>query len=255
MNNKEKKSFTIPEQILKDNYKTYVKYNTVLDKLGCGSIAWFVAFFWCMILGITTPSFCLQCAEEQNINSVQAVGQRVRDLYNPVSNGWYVQTNPKFNGTNKLFKYKYDAQRKGKFSPRPMWYVNAALLLWAACWLTVVGAKQRHSNKMQEKAVETMLKMPFVGVEDVKTVKKLMKFAPDVIHRMAKENRRYFDTLSGADMYHDIVNNDTVRKMAVEIMMGYLDSHPQDAEKVIELCSKNAIPRKMVQDKMAKIRY
>jgi len=72
---------------------------------------------------------------------------------------------------------------------------------------------------------------------------------------MAKENRRYFDTLSGADMYHDIVNNDTVRKMAVEIMMGYLDSHPQDAEKVIELCSKNAIPRKMVQDKMAKIRY
>ena len=258
MNNKEKKAFKIPEKTLKDNYKKYVKYNSILDKLSCGSIAWFVVFFWSMILGVTTPSFCFQCEEEQNINAVQAVGQRARDLYYPISNGWYIQTNPKFNGTNKLFKYKYDAQHKGKFSPRPLWYVNMAMLLWAACWLTVVGAKQRRLNKTQEKAVETLLKMPFVGIADVKIVKKLMEFAPDVIYRMAKANRVYFDTLSGtsvaADMHYDIINDDAMRQMVVEIMAGYLDSHPKDLEKVMTVCTKRTIPHKMLKDRMARVR-
>ena len=113
--------------------------------------------------------------------------------------------------------------------------------------------KQKRKNKAQEDMVDMILRLPFAGCHPRK-VKRLMKIAPEIVSNMSYDRRIYFDALANpqeyVDMKYEIVNNDYMRAMAVEIMVGHLRSHPKDLAKVLAVCSENAIPRNMLMQKL-----
>lgn len=253
-----KKSFNIPNSPREKAKQKYVKYgeHSVLDDAGCGSIAWVVVWFWTLGFGLMTPKFNDFHAKEQNMTFATKVQQRVRDLFNPISNGWRVPL-IQLTGDKYYIKYVYDESKAGKFDPRALWYVNMACLLVAAYWgIGVARAKmkQHRINRAQENLVDMMLDMPFIGVHDAKKVEKLMKIAPNIVANMSRDRRVYFDTLMNpsddSNMRSDIINNDSICDMAIEIMVGHLQSHPEDMERAIRICADNDIPQNMLKDRM-----
>ena len=255
MDKKAFKSFKIPEEARQKAHKKYVKYRNgdLRENLGCGAVVWFALIVWNLIAGLTTPSFSTGDAEDHNMNIVKKVEQRARDMFYPISNGWHTSLAHNSNGTAWYFKYFHDESAKGKFKPRVVWIVNMACLLVAAYWALNTKAKQKRANKMQENTVDMMLKMPFVGCDE-KQVKKLMKIAPDIVSRMSQDRRVYFDALVNpgvyADMKSDIMHSDSIRDMAIEIMVGHLASHPEDMERAIRVCSDTAIPQRALMNRL-----
>ena len=150
----------------------------------------------------------------------------------------------------------YDESGKGKFNPRMMWYINMACLLVAACWLAGIAKSKVKANRKanaQKQMVDLMLKMPLVGV-DPKQAKKLMRVAPDIVSHMSRDRRVYFDMLLNPDEYaemkNNILDNDAVRDIVIEIMVGHLQSHPEDMESAIRICKRNVVPRDMLMKKI-----
>lgn len=256
--NNQKKTFNIPNSVRRKAYEKYVKYGeyTLYNHSGCGVIAWVVLWFWTLGLGLMTPTFNSIHDREQNMNVASRTKQRARDLFYPISNGWYVPLPQMTSGANYI-KYVHDDAAVGKFKPRAVWVLNIACLLVAAYWgigFARAKSKQRRANKNQEKMVDVMLELPFIGARDAKKIEKLMTVAPEIVSHMSNERRVYFDTLlnpnQSTDMRQDIINNDGVRNMAIEIMVGHLQSHPEDMERAIRICADNAIPRNMLTAKL-----
>jgi len=254
-----KKSITIEKEVLNKTREKYVKYDetSAWDKTGCGSILWMVLFFWNLVAGVSVPSFSTGCAEEHNMTPIKKVEQRARDMFYPISNGWHAPLKHNGDGTSFYFRYQYDENAKGKFKPRVLWCTNMALLLVIAYWAAGVGGaklKQKRYNKFQEKTVDIMMQIPFVGIADAKTVEKLMKsnVASEIVRNMSKDRRKYFDALVKPDectnMKDDIIRNDAVREMVIDLMVGHLESHPEDLEKALKVCSENYIPQSILMN-------
>ena len=254
-----KKSSKVPESVRKKAYAQYVNYNNynVFNHMGCSHVAVFTIWLWTVFMGLVTPSFP-SWAEEYGMTLDKKLAQRARDTFWPVSNDWHVA----FNKNNGQFKYDYygfSGSMRGKFRPRAVWYVNMACLLLAACWGVGVaknGTRARRTDRAQEETVDMMLNLPFVGANNARKVKKLMRVAPDIVSNMSRDRRIYFDMLLNPDKYEntdikaEIINNDSIRDLAVEIMAGHLQSHPSDMDMAICACAQNAIPRSMLMAKL-----
>jgi len=236
-------------------YVTADKHVNIYDKMGCGAVVWATLFFWNLFAGIFTPPFSATDSEIYNMNFGKKTAQRARDMFYPVSNGWRVGVNNNINPLS-IFEYKYNDKNIGKYNARAMWYINMACLLVAACWLFGIAKSKIKTNrkvKAQKQMVDLMLKMPLVGV-DPNMAKKLMRVAPDIVSHMSRDRRIYFDALLNQDEYVDlknaILNSDAVCDIAVEIMAGHLESHPEDMEAAIRICKRNVIPRDMLMKKI-----
>ena len=246
LNSMSKKS-PVSKKVSKKYCKKYVNYEhgDIYEHIGCGSILWVTLLIWNFILGIAFPRFQGIDAEEHKMNVVERVGQRARDMFYPISNGWHVKFMHNYEGSNFYFKYQYDDSTKGKFNPRAAWAMNMALLLVAAYYAVRVKAKQKRKDRIQEDTVNMMLKIPFVGCDvNEKTLQTMMAVAPDIVSHMSKDRRIYFDNLidGGIDMCQNPSNVD----LAVEIMKGHLESNPSDLDAVLSFCREHAIPKHKV---------
>lgn len=254
----EKKSFKIPTDVRKKAHKKYVKYENrrIRDNMNLGHVLLFSVWLWVVGLGALTPKFHSVYAEEHNMTWTQKTKQRIRDVFYPISNGWHVKLMYNYDATDYWFRYQYDKNANGKFYPRAGWFFNMACLLFAALYVLNVKTKNKRRERKQEATVDMMLKIPFVGV-DTKQVEKLMRVAPEIVSHMSRDRSVYFDTLFKSneytDMQDDIMNNDAVRNMAIEIIAGHLESHPEDLEKALRVCTQNAIPQKMLMQKFKEI--
>lgn len=71
-------------------------------------------------------------------------------------------------------------------------------------------------------------------------VKRLSCVADDILQQMAEENRVYFDLLMDDKLGAD--DKKFVRSMAINIMKGHLESHPEDAKRILNVFNEKSLP-------------
>ena len=128
---------------------------------------------------------------------------------------------------------------------------NAALLSLAVfllCWIVIWYAWD--TDTKEQNAVKLMLDMkaayPNVKINEG-AIKKIIKKFPYIISKMSANDRVYFDMLKDGNV--DIINNPTYRNMALAVISGHLDSHPEDVEYVLAMFSDNEILKQQLKSK------
>lgn len=71
-------------------------------------------------------------------------------------------------------------------------------------------------------------------------VKHLLHTVDFVIKGMSQDNRIYFDMLMNGDI--NIKNNKVFMDMAVAVMTGHLESHPEDAQLILDTFEEKSLP-------------
>jgi len=121
------------------------------------------------------------------------------------------------------------------------WLTHMSVLLVELIILMALGiraAKRRKDVDMVEKIAKEQ------GI-DPKCVKRLSRVADDIMQKMAEENRVYFDLLMGEKLNAD--NKDFVRNMAVNIMLGHLQSHPEDVKRILDTFDIKYLPKELAE--------
>lgn len=191
--------------------------------------------------------------------------QDLRDRFWPISNGWVVEKwgYPDYEAGYGWYTahdrvYTYDENNKGKFIPRGIWFIDMAFLLVDLMFvLGTMGVvikegkqirKAKSFNKISEKAVDMMANLKELGKKynlNSKQVAEIVKKVPDIISKMSAEERVYFDMLMNDNI--SIKNKETFRDMAVAIMQGYLQKHPEDFALVLNKFDEKSIPQILIQ--------
>lgn len=134
----------------------------------------------------------------------------------------------------------------GKFAPTATWYRQLAFLIVSLC--VAVGTSRADSkyyreDKARVNAVDMMLGLKEFGRKyklNSRQVKHLLHTADFVIKGMSQDNRIYFDMLMSGDI--NIKNNEAFMDMAVAVMTGHLESHPEDAQLILDTFEEKSLP-------------
>lgn len=145
--------------------------------------------------------------------------------------------------TNKYYGYGCDDLDGGineepDFAPSVAWMINVFL---SVCVLVV--SSPLLIGKDGEETVKMMLELEKIGKEynlDTEKVRRLVNVCKDVIKRMSKDKRVYFDMLMSGDI--SVKDNATFQSMAVSVMSGHLQSHPEDLQMVLDVFDERSIP-------------
>ena len=175
-------------------------------------------------------------------------GKRVKD-YRIISDAYF----PKKDGYVWYDRPEYHPEYVGKFHPNRDWYINISFLMLGI--IGIIGnPKQRIQNckfnrniRNEKKAVEMMYDLHELEEQyniDTATVNRLVRVVPDVISHMSKDDPKFFEMLIGYKF--EIKNKDTYHDMAVAILAGHLESHPEDFQKVLD-AFKGGIPEEFIQ--------
>ena len=100
-----------------------------------------------------------------------------------------------------------------------------------------------------------MLELEKFGKEynlDTEKVRRLVNVCKDVIKRMSKDKRVYFDMLMSGDI--SVKDNATFQSMAVSVMSGHLQSHPEDLQMVLDVFDERSMPSEIMKMAAAKER-
>ena len=134
----------------------------------------------------------------------------------------------------------------GKFAPTATWYRQLAFLIVSLC--VAVGTSRTYSkyyreDKARVNAVDMMLGLKEFGRKyklNSRQVKHLLHTVDFVIKGMSQDNRIYFDMLMNGDI--NIKNNKVFMDMAVAVMTGHLESHPEDAQLILDTFEEKSLP-------------
>ncbi|MBO7643153.1 MAG: hypothetical protein J6S74_03430 [Alphaproteobacteria bacterium] len=183
------------------------------------------------------------------------------------SNKTYVQNDGGHWGGSYKEKYHGDGLFNGEYLVRE-WdpskfdevmfgisQVSLCVLILSICVL--IGIREKHVKRDRNKddAIDIMLEIKEKNPDfklDEKKLKKLLKVVPDIISRMSKAERVWFDMLMVGDL--EIVNDKTYRSMAITIMEGHLQSHPEDMKLILETFDENSIPGAIKEKYARKVR-
>jgi hypothetical protein len=100
-----------------------------------------------------------------------------------------------------------------------------------------------------------MLELEKIGKEynlDTEEVRRLVNVCKDVIKRMSKDKRVYFDMLMSGDI--SVKDSAIFQSMAVSVMSGHLQSHPEDLQMVLDVFDERSIPSEIMKMAAAKER-
>ena len=145
--------------------------------------------------------------------------------------------------TNKYYGYDGDNPNGGineepDFAPSVAWMIN---VFWSVCVLVFSSPLLFFSDG--KRTVKMMLELEKFGKEynlDTEKVRRLVNVCKDVIKRMSKDKRVYFDMLMSGDI--SVKDNATFQSMAVSVMSGHLQSHPEDLQMVLDVFDERSIP-------------
>lgn len=171
-------------------------------------------------------------------------------------NGWYkpykVALHDAYIPTAK-YKYGYEYIDGGrakvtkvenpKFQLTGAWCVNMLMML-TSLYLSIRGV--RRENEKYD-TVDMMLELEKFGKKynlNKAKVKRLVSNFGSVIERMSAHERVYFDMLMKGDI--NIKDQQTMKNMATHIMIGHLESHPEDAEKILSVFNEQTIPESVL---------
>ena len=145
--------------------------------------------------------------------------------------------------TNKYHGYGWEDPDGGineepDFAPSVAWMINVFL---SVCVLVFSSPLLFFSDG--KRTVDMMLGLEKFGKEynlDTEKVRRLVNVCKDVIKRMSKDKRVYFDMLMSGDI--SVKDNATFQSMAVSVMSGHLQSHPEDLQMVLDVFDERSIP-------------
>ena len=124
------------------------------------------------------------------------------------------------------------------FAPSVAWMINVFL---SVCVLVVSSRLLIDTDG--KKTVKMMLELEKIGKEynlDTEEVRRLVNVCKDIIKRMSADKRVYFDMLMSGDI--SVKDNATFQSMAVSVMSGHLQSHPEDLQMVLDVFDERSMP-------------
>ena len=147
----------------------------------------------------------------------------------------------------EAFKDAYWPYVDGKYLPDYHWYLNMAFVITAA--VLSLGKYARRTikgyNADKKLALQSAKARSAVMAEienlakqhnlDATPSKEILNVIPEIIQHMPSEARVYFDTLQRGEVD---VNDKTFIDMAAGVMCDHLATHPEDAEKVMQVFAK-----------------
>lgn len=178
--------------------------------------------------------------------------------WNPYSKPFKVVLHDVYIPTNKYYDYKYcensdcdniKVHENPEFKPHVAWCLNVFITLCALIY-SIIFVKM---NRYGRDAVDMMIDLKKFGEQynlNTEKVKKLVNIANYTIERMSADERVYFDMLMNDNI--NIADKDTMKQFATTIMVGHLEKHPRDIEKIMKIFDERTIP-KVVLDKMSSI--
>ena len=145
--------------------------------------------------------------------------------------------------TNKYYGYDWEdadgaINEEPDFAPSVAWMINVFL---SVCVLVVSSRLLIDTDG--KKTVKMMLELEKIGKEynlDTKEVRRLVNVCKDIIKRMSADKRVYFDMLMSGDI--SVKDNATFQSMAVSVMSGHLQSHPEDLQMVLDVFDERSMP-------------
>lgn len=151
----------------------------------------------------------------------------------------------------QAIKDAYNPIRDGKFDPHFWWYVNAALILVVSVYSIVNATEKVKTKADRENAqVDIMLEIEKLAKEhkmDPSVAKKIIQIAPDIVKNMSKDSRVYFDMIMDGQVS---VEDEKFLNIATSIMVGHLESHPEDMERVMATFDEKSIPQEVLAMRM-----
>lgn len=151
----------------------------------------------------------------------------------------------------QAIKDAYNPIRDGKFDPHFWWYVNAALVLVVSIYSIVNATKKVKTKADSANAqVDIMLEIEKLAKEhtmDPSVAKKIIQIAPDIVKNMSKDSRVYFDMIMDGQVS---VEDEKFLNIATSIMVGHLESHPEDMERVMATFDEKSIPQEVLAMRM-----
>ena len=82
---------------------------------------------------------------------------------------------------------------------------------------------------------------------DATAAKKIVKVAPEIIKHMSKDSRVYFDMIMDGQVS---VEDEKFLDIATSIMVGHLESHPEDMERIMTTFYEKSIPQEVLAMRM-----
>lgn len=163
--------------------------------------------------------------------------------HNPLYKPYKAALHDAYIPTNKYYGYDGDDPDGGineepDFAPSVAWMINVFL---SVCVLVFSSPSLFESDG--KRTVDMMLGLEKFGKEynlDTEKVRRLVNVCKDVIKRMSKDKRVYFDMLMSGDI--SVKDNATFQSMAVSVMSGHLQSHPEDLQMVLDVFDERSIP-------------
>lgn len=151
----------------------------------------------------------------------------------------------------QAIKDAYNPIRDGKFDPHFWWYVNASLVLAVSIYSIVNATKKVKTKADSANAqVDIMLAIEKLAKEhkmDPSVAKKIIQIAPDIVKNMSKDSRVYFDMIMDGQVS---VEDEKFLDIATSIMVGHLESHPEDMERIITTFYEKSIPQEVLAMRM-----
>lgn len=151
----------------------------------------------------------------------------------------------------QAIKDAYNPIRDGKFDPHFWWYVNAALVLAVSIYSIVNATKKVKTKADSANAqVDIMLEIEKLAKEhkmDPSVAKKIIQIAPDIVKNMSKDSRVYFDMIMDGQIS---VDDEKFLSIATSIMVGHLETHPEDMDRIMAMFDEKSIPQEVLAMRM-----
>lgn len=121
------------------------------------------------------------------------------------------------------------------------WLTHMSVLLVELVILMGLGirAKKRRND------VDIVEKIAKEQGINPKSVKRLSRVADDIMQKMAEEDIVYFDLLMDEKL--DSQNKEFARNMATNIMLGHLQSHPEDVKRILDTFDIKYLPTELAE--------
>lgn len=166
------------------------------------------------------------------INSETTPGQDViKEYYHPHFHGAKVEST------------KVVMAHEGK-EINSMWAKHMNLLVVEALLVAIIVFVHLAKNCKARKDIDVMLAIKKAGkVHKInpKLLKKMIRVAPEILRHMSAEHTIYFDVLA-QNGFDKCTNNKKVYDMAKNVLEGYLLTHPNDRQLVLELFDQDSLP-------------
>ena len=143
----------------------------------------------------------------------------------------------------------------GEYAPDFNWYLTMGMIVVFAAFSlagTVISANKSYKKdlKAAKAQVNIMLAIEKLAKEhkmDPSVAKKIIQIAPDIVKNMSKDSRVYFDMIMDGQVS---VEDEKFLDIATSIMVGHLESHPEDMERIMTTFYEKSIPQEVLAMRM-----